>query len=106
MGMWRLPEIGGQLDIKRSSQPPLCVNDCGFYRSSFFVFSILYSQENDKCEENFHSGWLRRFWFVMVCVGGSLGGRWLFGVVCGGLCGWWFGLVSATQCCVFGPKIE
>jgi len=24
----------------------------------------------------------------MVCVGGCLGGRWLFGVVCGGLVVW------------------
>ena len=65
--------------------------------SLFSVFSILYSRENDKSEGNFRSRWLKRFWFVMVCVGGSLDGRWLFGVVCGGLCGWWFGLVGVAQ---------
>ena len=46
--------------------------------------------------------WLKRFWFLMVCVGDNLGGRWLFGVVCGGLCGWWFGAGwCSTMICVF-----
>ena len=82
--------------LKIITTTALC-NYCGFNRSLFFVFSILYSREKYRSEEIFCSRWLKRFWFVMVFIGGSLDGSWLFGVVCGGLCGWWFGLVGVAQ---------
>ena len=92
--------------LKIITTTALC-NYCGFNRSLFFVFSILYSREKYRSEEIFCSRWLKRFWFVMVCVSGSMGGKWLF------WCGlWWLVWVVAWAgwcsmvTCVFWLKIS